>query len=277
VSRRAARAAWTAFALAALSGTAPALQAPEKERAMLERIGIAQRIGARLPLDARFVDQDGRELALGDLFGSRPVVLALVYYECPMLCTLVLNGMTAALKGVALELGRDYDVVAISIDPGETPDLARRKRDAYAAELSGADPLRGMHFLCGEEREIRRVAEAVGFRYAYDAENDQYAHAAAIEVVTPKGELARYFYGADYVPRDVRLALVEASAGRVGSVVDQVLLLCFHYDPAQGKYGFAILNAIRLGGGLTLLALLGFVLKSLGGERRRRRAAGAEG
>lgn len=271
--KRSLRVAAAVPVLVLLAGARPA-QAQDRERALLDAVGIEQRIGARLPLDARFVDETGREIALGDLFGRRPVVLALVYYECPMLCNLVLNGLVAALKGVALRPGEDFEVVAVSIDPEETPELARAKRDGYAARLGGR-AAEGMHFLVGAEDAIQRTSKAVGFRYAYDPAEDEYAHAAAIVVATPEGDLARYFYGVEYAPRDVRLALVEASSGRLGTVVDQVLLLCFHYDPARGRYGLAILNAIRLGGGLTVLLLLGFVGKHLAGDRRRAAAGEA--
>jgi protein SCO1/2 len=238
-------------------------------------VGIDQRLGEALPLDARFLDEQGRELPLVELFGERPVILALVYYECPMLCTLVLKGLCAALADVSLAPGVDYDVVAVSIDPGETPELARAARDAFAARLGGAEAARGLHFLCGAEPEIARLAGAAGFRYAYDPATDQYAHAAGVMVVTPEGRLARYFYGIDYPPRDLRLALVEASAGRIGSLVDQVLLLCLHYDPATGRYGLAVQNALRLGGGATVLLLGGFVVRSLLADRRRRARAAA--
>jgi protein SCO1/2 len=253
-------------ALAALAQAAPPPPVAARDD-LLEQVGIDQRIGAQLPLDARFLDEGGREVSLGELFARRPVILALVYYECPMLCTLVLNGLFESLGALGFDAGAGYEVVAISIDPGETPALARAKRDGYAARLGG-DAARGLHFLCGREEEIARVARAAGFRYAYDAGRDQYAHAAGIMVATPSGELARYFYGVDYPPRDLRLALVEASAGRLGSPVDQVLLFCLHYDPARGRYGLAVLDLIRLGGGLTVLLLGLFIARSLRADRR---------
>jgi protein SCO1/2 len=234
---------------------------------ILEKVGIDQRIGQQLPLDAGFVDDHGRSVRLGDFFGKRPVVLALAYYECPMLCTQVLNDMTAALKTIDFNAGRDFDVVVISINPREGPMLAAEKKNSYVERYGRPETADGWHFLTGKEPDIRAVAGAIGFHYAYDPDIQQYAHAAAIYVATPKGTVARYFLGLDYAPKGLRYALVEASNDRLGTVADQIILFCYHYDPATGKYGTDILNAVRVGGVLTVLAFVTFVVVSVRRER----------
>jgi protein SCO1/2 len=223
--------------------------------ALLKDIGIDQRLDAPLPLSLPFVDEAGREVRLGDFFGKRPVILALVYYNCPMLCTQVLNGMVGSLNTLSLAAGEDFDVVLVSFDPREKPANARASKEAYLTRYKHPAASAGWHFLTGREPEIRALAQAVGFRYRYDSRLDQFAHASAIYVATPDGRLARYFYGIEYAPRDLRLALVEASAGKIGTPVDQILLFCFHYDPALGKYGAAVVNLVRLAGLLTVLAI----------------------
>jgi len=208
---------------------------------------------------------------LGQFFGTRPVVLALAYYECPMLCTQVLNGLTGALKTLSFDAGQDFDVVVVSIDPKDNFRLAANKKQAYVAQYGRPQTAGGWHFLTGTDASIKPLADAIGFRYAYDPNLKQYAHGAAIYVATPKGIVARYLLGIDFAPRDLRLALVEASNNRLGSMTDQVLLLCYHYDPASGKYGAAVLNAIRAGFILTVGAFLTFLFVSL-----RREAAAAK-
>jgi protein SCO1 len=260
------------------AGTGSARAAPQTPAEVLERVGFDQDLGAQIPLDARFVDDAGRPVALSDLVAKRPVVLAFVYYECPMLCTLVLNGLVRALRAIDLEAGRDFDVVAVGIDPDETPALAAAKKATYVETYGREGSDAGWHFLTGEEAQIRRVADAAGFRYVYLPDKDQYAHASGILVLTPQGVAARYFYGVEFPPRDLRLGLVEASGGRVGSAVDQVLLFCFHYDPTTGRYGFAIMSTLRLLGVGIVVALVLFILLSIRRERRRRALlAGAGG
>lgn len=244
---------------------------------VLERVGFDQRLGERLPLDARFVDEHGRDVRLADLVGDRPAIVAFVYYECPMLCTLVLNGLVSSLRAVDLRPGRDFEVVAVGIDPAETPELARAKKERYLAEYGRPETAAGWHFLTGSEPEIARVAAAAGFRYEYVPEKDEYAHASGILVTTPDGRLARYFYGIEYAPRDVRLGLVEASNGAIGTLADQVLLLCYHWDPLTGRYGLAIMTVIRFLGGLTVLGIAVFVGRALARDRRAARVALAEG
>jgi len=239
-------------------------------------VGLDQHLGERLPLDVVFRDEHGDSLALAKLFGRKPVVLVFAYYECPMLCTMVLNDLTRALKAMPLELGADYEVVVVSIDPRETPELAGRKKAGYLENLArdDAEPA-AWHFLTGDDASIHELAKAAGFRYVYDAEVKQYAHAAGLMVATPEGVLSRYLYGIEYSARDLRLALVEASNGTVGGLADQVLMLCFHYDPTTGKYGFAIINGLRAAGIATVLGLIAFMLINLRREARARRAAGA--
>jgi protein SCO1/2 len=267
-----------AYALAALlSAAAPAhaqyANPPERSMsasrkpAILENVGIDQKIGQQLPLDLVFKDESGRDVTLGEFFGTRPVVLALAYYECPMLCTQVLNGMTGALKTLSFDAGKDFDVVVVSIDPMDGFRLAADKKATYVRQYGRPATEGGWHFLTGKDASIKPLANAIGFRYAYDANLKQFAHGAAIYVATPKGLVARYFLGIDFAPRDLRLALVEASNNRLGSVADQVLLLCYHYDPATGKYGVAILNAVRIGFIATVTGFLTFLFISLRRDR----------
>jgi protein SCO1/2 len=239
--------------IAALASLASAQQVRQFDP--LEEVALEQRLGTALELDTPFRDERGARVRLADYFGERPVILALVYYECPMLCNLVLNGTVAALQQIDLQPGEDFELVVISIDPGETPELAQRKKANYLRFYERPAATAGLHFLVGDEPAIRAVADAVGFRYVYDERIDEYAHASGIIVATPAGELSRYFYGVDFPARDLRLGLVEASEGRIGSAVDQLLLLCFHYDPSTGKYGFAVMSLLRALGLLTLAAL----------------------
>lgn len=234
----------------------------------LEKVSIRQNLNAQLPLDAVFKDEDGRTVKLGDYFGKRPVLLVFAYYECPMLCTLVLNGIVRVLNGVTLTPGKDFDVVAVSFDPRETPELAGKKKANYLKEYhqKGTEP--GWHFLTGEEPEIRRVTDAAGFAYAYDPASKEYAHASAIYVVTPQGRLSHYFFGIEYAARDLRLALVEASQGKIGSLVDQLLLFCFHYDPVSGKYSVMIMRLVRIVGALTLLGMAAAIILMIRRERK---------
>ena len=244
---------------------------------VLGRIGIDQRIGEQVPLDLPFTDENGRQVRLGDYFGKRPVVLALVYYECPMLCTQVLNGLVTTLGVMNFEPGREFEVVAVSFNPKEGPGLASQKKANYLERYGRPNTAAGWHFLTGSQDSIAQLTKAVGFRYEYDDEIDQFAHGAAIEVLTPKGTIARYFYGIEYSARDLRFGVIEAAEERVGSVIDDVLLLCFHYDPSTGRYGTTILTIVRLGGIATVLAFLGFLAVSLRQERTKNTRAGISG
>ena len=242
---------------------------------ILSRIGIDQRLNHFVPLDLPFVDENGRDVRLGDYFGKRPVLLAMVYYECPMLCTQVLNGVTGALKTLNFDVGREFDVVAVSINPREGPGLASQKKAAYVERYGRAQTAPGWHFLTGREENIRALAAAVGFRYEYDEETKQYAHGAGVELITPKGKIARYFYGIEYSPRDLRLGIIEAADERIGSPIDAALLLCLHYDPQTGKYGATALTLVRIGAVLTIAAFAAFLFVSLRRERDGGRRAAA--
>jgi protein SCO1/2 len=228
----------------------------------LQGVGLDQRLNNSIPLEATFHDEQGTTVALRQYFYKRPVILTLVYYQCPMLCNRILEGLVTSLKGVGLDPGKDFEIVTVSFNPRETPALAAAKKQSYL-RLYG-DPAAGSawHFLTGGQPDIDRLAKAVGFRYSFDPQSGQYAHPSAIMVLTPGGRLARYFYGIDYPSRDLRLGLVEASAGKIGSPVDQVLLYCCRYDPATGKYGVVVWNVIRLTS-FTVLALLSIFLIAL--------------
>ena len=235
---------------------------------LLAKIGIDQRLNQQVPLDLRFTDETGREVALGEFFGRRPVILALVYYECPMLCTQVLNGLVSALGTLKFDVGREFDVVAVSINPREGSGLASQKKAAYLERYGRPATAAGWHFLTGREESIARLADAVGFRYAYDEKIGQYAHGAGVELLTTKGVIARYFYGIEFAPRDLRFGIIEASDERIGTVVDDALLLCYHYDPSTGKYGATAIGMVRIGAVATVFAFLTFLFVSLRQERR---------
>jgi protein SCO1/2 len=220
---------------------------------LLRDVGIDQRLNDEIPLDLKFRDEHGNTVQLAQYFGSKPVVLTLVYYNCPMLCTQVLNGLDRSLKQIPLDLGKDFNVVTVSIDPTERPVLAEAKQAMYTGMYGRPGAEQGWHFLTGDQPEIKALAQAVGFRYAYDPDSKQYAHASVIMLLTPEGRLARYMYGLQYPERDLRLGLIEASQGKISSPVDQLLLFCYHYDPHTGKYGLIISRVIQLSGGLTVL------------------------
>jgi len=228
-------------------------------------------LGSEVPLDLQFRDETGKMVRLGDFFGQKPVVLSLVYYECPMLCTLVLNGMLTSFKVLKFDVGKEFEVVTVSISPTETPELAAAKKKHYLERYNRPTGEKGWHFLTGTEDQIARLAESVGFGFTYDPKTEQYAHASAIMVLTPKGQVARYYYGIEYPPRDLRLGLVEASANKIGSPVDQLLLYCFHYDPLTGKYGMIVRNVLRLLGAATVLLLGGFIALMLVRDRARKK------
>ena len=227
--------------------------------AALQEVKIEQKLDQQLPLDLVFRDEDGRDVKLGDYFGQKPVVLAFVYYDCPMLCTQVLNGMVTSFRVLPFQIGKEYDVVTISFDPKETPALAQSKKKVYVdylPERMRANASSGWHFLTGDQANIEKITQAAGFHYRYDDATKQFAHASAIMVTTPHGKLSRYYYGVEYPARDLRLGLIESSANKIGSPVDQLLLYCYHYDPATGKYGAIVMNIVRVGGVITLLAII---------------------
>lgn len=224
----------------------------------LRDVRIDQKLDQQLPLDLTFRDEAGREVKLGQYFGQRPVILALVFYECPRLCNQMLNGMVTSFRVLPFQMAKEYDVVTISFDPRETAQMAAAKKKVYVDYLpekmrSAAEA--GWHFLTGDPENIKQITDAVGFRYHYDEATQQFAHASGIMVATPHGKLSRYFYGIDYPARDLRLGLIESSANKIGTPADQLLLYCYHYDPATGKYGAAIMNIVRAGGVITLLGM----------------------
>ena len=230
----------------------------------LKRVGIEQRLGEQLPFETTFKNEQGNAVRLGDYFKSgRPAILALVYYECPMLCNQVLNGLAGSLKGIALDPGKDFDVVAISFDAreNEKPGLAGNKKAAYVERLGRPGTENGWHFLTGDQNAIDAVTKAAGFTYEWDAKSNQFAHASGIMIVTPDGKLSRYLYGIDYAPKDVKFGLIESADKKIGSASDQLLLYCYHYDPSTGKYGLAILRVMRFVSVVMLvgMAAVGFV------------------
>jgi protein SCO1 len=226
---------------------------------VLAKVGIDQKLNAQIPLDAVFRDENGRSVKLAEYFGNRPVVLALVYYECPMLCTQVLNGAVSAFKVMNFTVGAEYDVVTVSFDPKETPAMATAKKAAYVAKYGRPEAEKGWHFLTGDQAAITALAASVGFRYTFDQSTQQYVHASALMVLTPDGRVSKYFYGIEYSPKDIRLGLIEASNGRIGSPVDQLLLYCYHYDPHSGKYSMIVMNVLRLAGAATVALIVGFI------------------
>jgi len=234
----------------------------------LRGVGIDQRLNNQVPLDLKFRDETGQTVALSSYFGKRPVVLSLVYYTCPMLCTMAENGLLNALRDVQFNIGEQYEVVTISIDPTETPEMAMGKKAVYVGLYGRPAAKRGWHFLVGDEPSIRTLARAVGFHYNYIAETKQYAHATGMIVLTPQGKVSRYFYGILYPPRDVRLALIEASNEKIGNAVDAVLLYCCQYDPATGKYSMVISRILRLAGLVTILSMGTLILALSRGGRR---------
>jgi protein SCO1 len=236
--------------------------------AMMQGVGIDQNLNAQVPLELTFRDETGQSVRLGQYFREKPVVLALVYYECPGLCDLILNGLTHVMQETSLNVGSDYEVVTVSFNPTETWQLATAKKANYIEKYNRPGAKEGWHFLTGDQASIKTLADTVGFHYNYDPISKQFAHASAIMILTPEGKIARYFYGIEYKPRDFRLGLVEASANKIGTPADQVLLLCYHYDPTTGKYGVMITQITRALGTATVLLLGGFVFIMLRKERR---------
>ena len=244
----------------------------------LQGVGIDQNLNAQLPLDLTFRDELGRTVPLSTYFRSgKPVLLAPVYYRCPMLCTQILNGLASSLKAVSFNPGQDFEVVAFSFDPKDTVEIAAAKKAMYLRRYGRANTANGWHFLTGDEPNIRALMDAVGFHYKYDPATDQYAHASGVMIITPEGRLSKYFYGVEYAPRDIRLGLVEASLNKIGTPVDRILLFCYHYDPATGKYGAAAINTMRIAGGGFVLAAGGFLFLMLRRDWRRDRRVATAG
>ena len=236
---------------------------------VLKEVKLDQRLNNQVPLDTVFRDETGRSVQLSEYFkAGKPVVLSLVYYECPMLCNQVLNGQVSMMSVLKFDAGKEYTAVTVSFDPRETPALAASKKQTYMKRYGRAGAEAGWHFLTGDQPSIDRLTEAVGFKYAWDTNSNQFAHASAIMVLTPEGRLSHYFYGIEYAPKDVRLSLVEASAGQIGSAADQLLLYCYHYDPTTGRFK-PVMMVMRIAGALTVVGLgaLLFVMVRRGGGK----------
>lgn len=272
LSGSASRVALRAIAVAMLlvAGAAPVSAESSADAPKLPgRVAIAQKLNSQLPLDTMLRDEEGRVVRLGDYFKSgRPVILTFMYFRCPMLCSMVMDGATNAMTELKFDIGKDFDVVTISIDPRDKPEAAAEMKDKYVKRYGRLSAANGWHFLTGHDSAIKKVTDTVGFQYAYDAETDQFAHGAVLLVVTPQGRVSRYFYGFEYKPRDLRLALHEASQSKIGGAAEELLLLCFHYDPATGKYSRDAMAFVRAGGVATMLGLASFVLILLRRERR---------
>jgi len=237
--------------------------------AQLQKVDFEQKLDAQVPLDLPFRDESGQPVMLGRYFDGKPAILTLVYYECPMLCTEVFNGLVRSLKAVSLDPGKDFTIVTVSFNPAEKPAEAAEKKKTYLQRYRRAGAEQGWHFLTGELPSIKPLTEAVGFHYFFDERLNQYAHPTGIMVLTPGGRVSKYLYGIDYSPRDLRLALVDASGNKIGNPVDKILLYCYHYDPTTGKYGLAVLTLIRLGGVVTVAGLAAFILLARRRERKR--------
>ncbi len=254
--------------LAAYNQVAP-YKAPASHNPFAD-IGLDQRLDAQLPLDLTFTDETGKQVRLREYFGTKPVILSLAYYDCPMLCTLVVNGLIRTLRTLSFSAGNELTVLTISFNTTDTAKMAAVKKQTSLQSYNRAGAEAGWHFLTGDEATLQQLTQAVGFRYRYDPERKEYAHASGIMVLTPEGRMSRYFYGVEYAPRDVRFGLIEAASGKIGSPVDQLLLLCYHYDPATGKYGMVIARSLQLAGAATVLGIGGFIVLSLRRDRRQK-------
>lgn len=272
--------AWCGALWAQAGPMAPSIEAGDIRRPapadVVNAVGVDQKLDAPIPLDLVFKDESGKDVRLGDYFGKRPVILAPVYYQCPMLCTMTLNGLTSSFKPLSLDIGKDFDVVTVSFDPTEKSPLAAAKKERYLKEYNrpGADA--GWHFLTGDEAAIQELMKSIGFRYTYDPKTKQYAHASAIMVLTPQGKVSRYFYGLEYSSRDLRFGLVEASQNKIGTLADAVILLCYHYDAATGKYSLAVMKTLRVGAIITLVSVGGFVFFMIRRDHQLKAAADAK-
>ncbi len=256
--------------LAALFLLGGSVRADSSLPSILQKVDFEQRLNEQVPLDLVFKDEGGRSVTLAEYFHGKPVVLVLAYFRCPMLCTEVLNGMVRAMLDIPYDAGKEYEVLTVSFDARETPPLATAKKKTYVERYGRPGGAAGWHFLTGQEDAIKKLADAVGFHFTYDPRHDQFAHPSGIIVITPQGKVSRYLYGIDYSPRDLKLALMEASHNKIGSRLERaVLFFCFHYDPEDGRYGPIIMNFVRAGGVLTMLALGTFVFVMWRQERRR--------
>jgi protein SCO1/2 len=226
----------------------------------LKNVGIEQNLNQQIPPGLTFRDETGKTVTLGDFFGKKPMILNLVYYQCPMLCGEVLTGLESALRVLKFDVGKEFDVLTVSFDPKETPEMASAKKAEYLKRYGRSGAAEGWHFLTGPAASIDALTKAAGFQYQYDPKSGQFAHATAIMVLTPEGKIAQYYYGVEFAPKDLRLGLIQASENKIGTVVDQVLLYCYHYDPDTGKYGAIISRVLQLAAGATVLILGTFLI-----------------
>ena len=255
-------------ALGMLMGYATTVRAQNDMQPILEKVKIEHKLDSQLPLDLPFRDEAGEAVTLGEFFRGEPVILVLAYYRCPMLCNQVLNGVVDGLRSISFNAGKDFHVVVVSFDAREQPALAAAKKTTYVEHYGRPDSENGWHFLTGDQRSIDRLTQAVGFPYLYDSARDQFIHDSGIMILTPEGRVSRYLYGIDYPSRDLRLALVEASARRIASPIDHVMLLCFHYDPASGKYTASVLGLVRIAGVVTIVILGAFLFRAWRREQK---------
>ncbi len=260
-----------------VSATSAQMMDPTKAAARaFTEVGIDQKLNEQVPLDLKFTDDEGNLVELGKYFHTKPVIISLVYYRCPMLCTQVLNGMVQTFKTLQFTAGTEFEVVTVSIDHNETHEMAAEKKDTYVTEYARAGVADGWHFLVGDSLSVKKLADAVGFKFVYDVPTKQFAHASGIMVATPQGKLARYLYGIEYGAKDLTFSLMEAAQEKIGSPVDKLLLLCYHYDPTTGKYGMVVANLLRVGGVLTLLIVGGYMFYNLRREKRKTLAVSKE-
>jgi protein SCO1 len=247
----------------------PQARPPQGLDPILTNVGVEQKLNSQVPLEAKFRDENGQPVVLKQYF-DKPVILTLVYYTCPMLCSEVLNGTVSSLKPVKFDVGKEFNVVTISIDPKDTPGTAMGKKKMMMARYGRHGAEQGWHFLTGDKENIDAVAKAVGWKYAYDPRSGQYAHASAIMLLTPEGKVSRYFYGIEYSAKDIQFGIMDASQNKIGSIADQVVLYCYHYDPATGKYGVAVMRLVRAAGLLTVALICGFVFMAVRREGDRK-------
>ena len=231
-------------------------------------VGFDQKLGEQVPLNLVFKDQEGRTVRLSDYFGKKPVVLNLVYFDCPMLCGMAIEGLLRSLRALTFDVGKEFDVLTVSFDSREGPELAKAKRTNVLAQYGRSSAEKGWHFLTGDEASIRALTSAVGFRYVWDESQKQFAHATGIVVLTPQGRISRYFFGIEHSTKDLRLGLMDSTSEKIGSLADKMLLMCFHYDPKSGRYTPAITKVLKGGAALTLLGLVSFIVVMLRREKR---------
>lgn len=248
----------------------PDMPSPFVPQGIFSRIAFDQNLNGRIPLDAMFKDEEGKSVPLGAYFGARPVIINLVYYQCPMLCTQVLNGLVLGMRSVRMSAGEDFSVVTVSIDPTETPALAAEKKQAYIHRYGRKHAAEGWHFLTGQDADIHKLAASIGYRYFWDSTSQLYAHPAGIVIATPQGRISRYMFGAQFPSRDLSFSLIDASEGKIGSQVEKFLLMCYHYDPGTGKYGVVVMRVLRIAAVFTLLTLGGMIWLLLRWEKRKK-------